>query len=466
MSFAFSAVNLGCNKNMVDLEFAIWEILKLQNEYEVEYFETPEDADYVIVNTCGFLSSARAESENTVRYFDNLGKRIIVMGCYIPVENDNFFSKLKNLYKIVPFIDYSNVEELVTGQESEKKRKPSFSLAGLKKAKLHLVEKNEDVLEDYLENIEKKKWENAKAFIWKGNETRAYFNAPYGYEYLKIAEGCDNNCSFCIIPKIRGKQKSRDMESILTEVWVMVQSGIKEIQILSQDTTRYGTDLYGEPRLFELLEKIDAFPGDFTYKVFYLYPDILTLEHMKKLKNLTKFVPYFDIPFQHISPRLLKRMGRFYDEIHIKNMLDFMRSEFPQSFIHTNFIIGFPGETDEDFAMLLDFIREYQFESISFFEYHDEELAASSKLTEKVPHEVALTRLEEVQKLVEEIYKKNLKKRQGRELVGYIMEDTRTEDITIRWELQAPEIDEYDIVKRKNILSENIALWEKVVYKL
>ena len=110
MKFHFSAVNLGCNKNMVDLEFAIGEILKMQEKYDVEYFETPEEADYVIVNTCGFLSSARSESENTVKYFDNLGKKIIVMGCYIPVENDNFFSKLKNLYTLVPFINYSNVE--------------------------------------------------------------------------------------------------------------------------------------------------------------------------------------------------------------------------------------------------------------------------------------------------------------------------------------------------------------------
>jgi len=126
------------------------------------------------------------------------------------------------------------------------------------------------------------------------------------------------------------------------EAETMVLQGIKEIQILAQDTTRYGTDIYGEARLFELLESLENIEGDFYYKVFYLYPDILTLEHLKKLRNFQKFIPYFDIPFQHISSKLLKRMGRFYDENHIHQLLQFIRKEFPESFIHTNFIIGFP----------------------------------------------------------------------------------------------------------------------------
>lgn len=237
----------------------------------------------------------------------------------------------------------------------------------------------------------------------------------------------------------------------------MLENGIKEIQILSQDTTRYGTDIYGEARLFDLLEEINTVKGDFTFKVFYLYPDVLTLKHLKKLKSLEKFIPYFDIPFQHISPKLLKRMGRFYDEKHIYDMLDFIRNEFPESFIHTNFIIGFPGETQEDFDMLLEFIEKYQFESISFFEYHDEELAASSKLSDKVPHEIASQRLSQVRDLVEKVYMKNRGKREGRELLGYVM-DWSEEEVTVRWELQAPEIDEYDIIPQKNIIFGDIEL--------
>lgn len=458
MKFHFSAINLGCNKNMVDLEYAIWEILKLQGTYDVEFYDSPDDegVEYVIVNTCWFLSSSREESENTVSHYDNLWKKIIVMGCYIPVENDNFLSTLKNLYATVPFINYSTVEELVTGK---KKIKVDVSKLSEIKNKIWANIK-EKKLDNYLETL----WKE-KAFIWKWDEVRAYFNAAYGYEYLKISEGCDNNCSFCIIPKIRGKQRSRAVEDILKEVEQMVSNWVKEIQILSQDTTRYGTDIYDEAKLFELLEKINDIPLDFEMKVFYLYPDVLTLSHLKKLKKLEKVIPYFDIPFQHISPTLLKRMGRFYNEEHIRNLLDFIRSEFTDSFIHTNFIIWFPGETEEDFKMLLDFIEKYAFESISFFEYHDEPLAASSKLDEKVPHEIAVARLDIVRKLVEKIYKENFEKRKGRELLWYIMDfDKKT--ATVRWKMQAPEVDEYDVIPLKNIISGNIDLGEKVVYMI
>lgn len=443
---------------MVDLEYAIGEILKLQGQYDVEFYDSPDDewVDFVIVNTCWFLSSSREESEQTVRMYDDMGKKIIVMGCYIPVENDNFLSTLKNLYATVPFINYSTVEELVTW-----KKKVKVDINKLSEVKNKLWgDIKEKKLDSYLENVGKE-----KAFIWKWDEVRAYFNAVYWYEYLKISEGCDNNCSFCIIPKIRWKQKSRPIEDILKEVKQMVNAWVKEIQILSQDTTRYGTDIYDEPKLFELLEKINDLPFDFEIKVFYLYPDVLTLSHLKKLKSLSKIIPYFDIPFQHISPKLLKRMGRFYNEDHIRNLLDFIRTEFSDSFIHTNFIVGFPGETDEDFRMLLDFIEKYKFESISFFEYHDEPLAASSKLDEKVPHDVAVARLDKVRMLVEKIYSENYEKRKWREIEWYVMEYDDSY-VTIRWKYQAPEIDEYDKVPVKNIVSWTIDLGEKVVYTL
>lgn len=478
------------------------ELLKLQEKYDVEFYENPEDADYVIVNTCGFLSSSRAESENTVTYFDKLGKKIIVMGCYIPVANDNFFAGLKNLYAMIPFINYSNVEELITGKKSDTPKKLNLSLAGLKKAKETMQwPDKEEQLESYLETVEKKwgnfaykksssvipaqagiwikdkttfeigfksssEWQKKEqAFIWKGSETRAYFNAVYGYEFLKIAEGCDNNCSFCIIPTIRGKQTSRPIESILEEVKTMLQSWVKEIQILSQDTTRYGTDIYKKPMLFELLEKIDKLEWDFKIKVYYLYPDVVTLTHLKRLKNLKKFIPYFDIPLQHIAPNVLKRMGRFYDDKHIFSLLDFIRKEFPDSFIHTNFIVGFPWETEADFEMLLEFVKKYRFESISFFEYHDEPLAASSKLDGKVSHKVALARLEKLKKIVNRIYDEKIEERKERELTGFIM-NMKEKKITVRWQMQAPEIDEYDIIPIKNIVHWNINIWESIVYKL
>lgn len=301
--FAFSAINLGCSKNMVDLEYAIGEILKYSDRAPIEFVEDPEDshADYVIVNTCGFLSSARQESEETLSYYDNLGKKLILMGCYVSVKDDAFLASLKNLVSIVPFMSYSVIEELVLGKKSK------FNLSAIVKAKQAHKESKEKTLSNYLASIEAP-GKGKKAFVWRGDEVRAYMHAPFGYEYLKVAEGCDNNCTFCIIPTIRGRQTSRPIEAIVEEAKVMLSQGIREIQILSQDTTRYGTDLYGEARLIDMLEAIEAIPGDFTYRVYYLYPDILTLSHLERLSKLKKMIPYFDIPFQHASEKILKLM--------------------------------------------------------------------------------------------------------------------------------------------------------------
>jgi ribosomal protein S12 methylthiotransferase len=250
--------------------------------------------------------------------------------------------------------------------------------------------------------------------VWKGDEIRAYIHAPFGYEYLKIAEGCDNNCTFCIIPKIRGRQKSREIEDILQEARSMIDSGIREIEIICQDTTRYGTDIYDEPRLFELLEKLDALPGDFRYRLFYLYPDTLTFAHLERLTKLKKLIPYFDIPFQHYSANVLKRMGRFYDQAHIGRLLEYIRSNFPGSFIRTAFIIGFPGETAADFDELCQFVQREKFESVGIFQYHDEPLAASSKLDGKVNDVQARTRIKKLGKILDEVYAEHAKRAKGK----------------------------------------------------
>ncbi len=402
--FAFSAINLGCSKNMVDLEFAIGEILKYSDRAPIEYIEDPEarETDYVIVNTCGFLSSARQESENTLSYYDDLGKKLILMGCYVSVKDDAFLAGLKNLVSIVPFMSYSVIEELVLGKKSK------FNLSAIVKAKQAHKQSKEKTLSNYLASIEAP-GKGKKAFVWRGDEVRAYMHAPFGYEYLKVAEGCDNNCTFCIIPTIRGRQTSRPIESIVKEVQLMLDQGIQEIQIISQDTTRYGTDIYdGQPQLIEMLQAIDeAITASGTgakYRVYYLYPDILTLDHLSKLTDLKHFLPYFDIPFQHASENILKLMGRHYDRAHIDSFIEYIRAHFPASFIRTSFIIGFPGETDADFQILMDFVAKYQFESVGIFEYHDEPLAASSKLPNKIDESIAKNRIKEITPVLNAVY--------------------------------------------------------------
>lgn len=462
MSFYFSSVNLGCSKNLVDLEFAIGQILKFSDRMDIQYFDTPEDegAEFILVNTCGFLSTAREESEQTLRYFDEMGKKVILMGCYVSVKDDAFLSGLKNLYAVLPFTDYATIEKMLLGEV------PKVNNAAIAKLKSGLGGLKEGKLREYLASIGGSQI-GKKAFVWKGDEIRAYIHAPFGYEYLKISEGCDNNCTFCIIPKIRGRQKSRSIEDILKEAQVMITSGIREIEIICQDTTRYGTDLYSEPRLFELLEKLDALPGDFRFRLFYLYPDTLTFAHLERLSKLKKLIPYFDIPFQHYSANILKRMGRFYDQAHISRLLEYIRANFPGSFIRTAFIIGFPGETTADFEELCAFVKREKFESVGIFQYHDEPLAASFKLDGKVNDVQARTRIKKLGKILDEVYHDHAKAAKGKIFSGYIMQ-VEEKSVIIRREIQAPEIDEYDEVSYKNIQvsAEKIELGAFVTYTL
>ena len=388
----FSAINLWCTKNLVDLEFFLWEILK-ENSSEISFnfYETPEDeeVDFLIINTCGFLSSSRDEAESTMKQYDDLWKKLIIIGCYTQVKNNDFLNSLDNLYQVLSYKDFEKLKDLSSKKNIFKQKINDFKL----------------------KKFEKSIWD--KAFIYDSSKIRAFLKADLWYEYLKIAEWCNNKCSFCIIPSIRWKQKSRTIEDIVKEVEIMTKSWIKEIEIISQDTTRYWVDLYKWPKLLELLEEIDKVEWDFVIRLFYMYPDILSLSHLDRLSKLNKILPYFDFPFQHISPKILKRMWRFYDEKHIFKLLDYIKEKFEKPFFHTNFIVWFPGETDEDFELLLEFAKKYEFDSVSVFWYHDEPLADSSKLDNKVDTETIQARLETLKSVLNKIYDKKDKARKG-----------------------------------------------------
>lgn len=451
----FSAINLGCNKNLVDTEFAIWEILKNGND-KIDFFDNPEDdkVEYVLINTCSFLSSSRDEAEETIWYYDHIWKKVIIMWCYTSLKDDEFIKSLKNLHAIVDYSELPNIWNIFNTSENS-----AIINEGVKKIISKMKTKE---LQNYLDTIW---WNqiNKKAFVWKWDEVRAYLKADFWYEFLKISEWCDNNCSFCIIPKIRWRQKSRKIEDILNEVKIMINSWVKEIEIISQDTTRYGTDLYWETKLIDLLEEIDKIPWDFKFRLFYVYPDTMTLNGLERMKNLKKMLPYFDIPFQHISPNILKKMGRFYDDKHIFKMLDYIKSNFPWVFIHTNFIIWFPWEIEEDFETLLEFAKKYEFDSVSVFWYHDEQMAASSKLNEKIDDATIKQRLKKLRKTLNEIYNKKQNARAWKTDIWFIHE-IKKDKIIIRPEIKAPEIDDYDKVFIKDIVSWTIDIWEKVEY--
>jgi ribosomal protein S12 methylthiotransferase len=247
----------------------------------------------------------------------------------------------------------------------------------------------------------------------------------------------------------------------------MLAQGISEIEIICQDTTRYGTDLYEEPRLLELLEAIEAIPGNFRFRLFYLYPDTLTFAHLERLAKLKKLLPYFDIPFQHYSASVLKRMGRFYDQAHISRLLAFIRENFAGSFIRTSFIVGFPGETDADFEELVAFVKQEKFESVGVFQYHDEPLAASSKLDNKVSDEVVKVRMKVLSTALDEIYSSHAAAAKGQVFDGYVMQ-MEDDTVIVRREIQAPEIDEYDEISYDNLIAgpEELDLGSFVQYRI
>ncbi len=431
----------------------IGNIFNLSNEVDIEFFTNPdeEEVEYLIINTCWFLSSSRQEAENLIKEYDDKWKKIIVMWCYTEVKDDEFLSNLKNLYAVIPHNESKNLDII-------------FKSPSLQTLKSKLAGVKQDTLRNFLKNIGGDNI-SSKAFVWQSQDVRAYLNADYGYEYLKISEWCDNNCTFCIIPNIRWRQKSRTIEDIIQEVKIMLRSWIKEIQIISQDLTRYGTDLYNEAKLVDLLEEIDKLEWDFTYRIYYLYPDILTFSHLERLAKLKKMLPYFDIPFQHISPKILKLMGRFYNEEHIYTVLDFIKNNFKNAFIHTNFIVWFPWETDEDFEKLKNFAKKYEFDSVSMFGYHDEVLATSSKLPNKVDDTTIQERVWELREILEEIYDKKYEIRRQNIQSGFIHEVWENK-LAVRPKMHAPEVDDLDYIKSSQVISGNIWIWEKIEYKL
>lgn len=380
----FSFINLGCTKNLVDTQFLLGRILERRPDqffYAVDPFS--DEVELVFLNTCGFISSGRQEMFHTMKKLLRKKKKICLLGCAV-----QYFEKL---------VKDARLSDAETQEWGRLKSHPGLTFLSWSE----LANFEPSLLEKPLIAGENELFDGSD-FQWQEN-ARAYTNSELGFEYLKIAEGCNNHCSFCIIPTIRGKQRSLSLEAVIAEARNLIASGVRELILIAQDSTRYGVDLYGKSQLFELLEGIDALEGDFHYRVLYLYPDLLTKKHLERLTKLKKFIPYFDLPLQHASPKILKAMGRFYDHQMTLELLNFIERHFPERFVRTNFIIGFPGETEEDFKALMDFIRGDWFENIALFEYHDEPLAASSLLPDKVEAKTIRKRFLEAKKLVDEL---------------------------------------------------------------
>ena len=450
----FSFINLGCTKNLVDTQFLLGRILERRPDqffYAVDPFSN--EVELVFLNTCGFISSGRQEMFHTIKKLLRKKKKICLLGCAV-----QYFEKL---------VKDARLSDAETQEWETLKSHPGLTFL----SRSELANFEPSLLENPLIAGGEQLFDGSD-FQWQEN-ARAYTNSELGFEYLKIAEGCNNHCSFCIIPTIRGKQRSLSLEAVIAEARNLIASGVRELILIAQDSTRYGVDLYGKSQLFELLEGIDALEGDFHYRVLYLYPDLLTKKHLERLTKLKKFIPYFDLPLQHASPKILKAMGRFYDHQMTLELLDFIEGHFPEHFVRTNFIIGFPGETEEDFQALMDFIRGDWFENIALFEYHDEPLAASSLLPDKVEAKTIRKRFLEAKKLVDELQAQR-SQHAAKEKTWTISEfrsDTQGNwRLMVRPFLHCPEIDEEDEIQVEQVMQcfdgEELTLGSRIAYRL
>ena len=460
---------------MVDSQLFLWKLLS-ENPEAIEYYSDPYEkaVELVILNTCSFISSGREEMFQTIEKLLSKKKKVCIIGCGV-----QYFEKLlkKNISSFIKEGDHKVVEDFINDDEKnplgyavsplKREKQPDFSAKDSEwqlKMELERWEKmlqNENIF--YLSRndltLAKLSSLTSRSQIFddfcRYSAPRLLTNYENRYEYLKIAEWCNNSCAFCIIPQIRWKQVSLPIKSVLAESENLLKQWIEELIIVAQDTMRYGTDFSSKSQLLPLLHELDKLPYDFKYRILYLYPDILTLKQLEEFAALKKFIPYFDIPLQHISPKLLKSMGRFYDDKMIHTLLKWIRSLFPNSFIRTNIIIWFPGETDEDMKLLQTFLNEDFFDNIALFEYHDEPLAKSSTFDNKVPDEIIHSRFKIIRSQVDKLLKAREKKRKWKNQIGFvewIYEKKGQIFLSIRPEINCPEIDSIDEVKLENVI--------------
>jgi len=322
----------------------------LDKNENIEIVQELEKADIVIINTCGFINDAKEEAVNTIISVGEAKKqgkikKMIVTGCLAQRYSEELLEEMPEIDGIVG-----------TGE----------------------LDKIEEVINDSFEN--KRTIKTERLDFLADNETARILSTYPHTAYLKIAEGCDNNCTYCIIPKLRGSYRSRTVEDIKKEAENLSKKGVRELNIIAQDTTDYGLDIYGERALPKLLKEIAKVDGIDWIRIFYTYPNNFTEELIKVMKEEDKIIKYADIPIQHISDRVLKRMNRQDTFESIKNKLNLIKKEIPEAVFRTSLIVGFPGETEEEFEQLKEFVKEFQFNYAGIFNYSREEGTAADKL--------------------------------------------------------------------------------------
>lgn len=392
-------VSLGCSKNLVDSEVLMGQLKA--NDFQVN-FESNENADVVVINTCGFINDAKEESIDTILQFidakeKGLIENVYVMGCLSERYIKELESEIPDVDKYFGVNDINNIVNQLGG--------------------------------DY-----------KKELIGERQLT-----TPKQYAYLKISEGCDRRCTFCAIPSIRGKHKSKPKEEIITETRRLVAKGVKEVILIAQDLTYYGHDLYGRNEFANLLESISGIKGIEWIRLHYAYPAGFPIEVLNVIKEKQNICNYIDMPIQHINNRILSLMQRGHTKEGTTNLLNKIRDVLPEAALRTTLIVGFPGETEEEFNELADFVREYKFDRLGVFTYSPEEGTKAYKLPDNVPEEVKQTRLETIMAIQQEVSLEKNTARIGK--VFKTMIDRKEGEYYIgRTEYDSPEVDNEMII--------------------
>lgn len=403
-------VSLGCDKNLVDSEV----MLGMLKERGYTFTDDQTQADAAVVNTCCFINDAKEESIQTILELAELKKTgqlkaLIVAGC------------LAQRYQAEIQKEIEEVDAIIGTTALER-----------------VVETLDEVLdgkgENHLEALDKAPL---------GGKERVLTTGGY-FSYLKIAEGCNKHCTYCIIPKVRGEYRSVPMELLLDEARQLAGKGIKELILVAQETTLYGMDLYGEKKLPELLDRLCEIEGLIWIRIMYCYPEEITQELIDVMKRQPKICHYLDIPIQSGSDRILKLMGRRTDTAQIEALVDHLREEIPDICIRTTFITGFPTETEEDFTETMEFINRMEFDRLGAFTYSPEEGTPAAVMDGQVEEEIKIRRQQEMMELQQEIAFEAAENMKGRELTVMIEGKLAEEDVYVaRTYKDAPSVDGY-----------------------
>ena len=407
-------ISLGCDKNLVDTE----KMIGLLSERGYEFTDDETQAQAVIVNTCCFIGDAKEESINTLLEMAELKKSgqlkaIIASGCLAQRYKEEIQKEIPEVDALIGTMSVSAIADTLDSVVKGMPRNTFYELST-------------------------KPYSGGKRILTTGGH----------FAYLKIAEGCDKNCTYCIIPKVRGGYRSIPMEELIEEAKKLAEEGVKELILVAQETTLYGKDLYGRKSLPELLKKLCEIPGLYWIRVLYCYPEEITDELIETIKNEKKICNYLDIPIQHASDDVLRRMGRWTNEEHLRTVIGKLRESIPDIALRTTLIAGFPGETQEDFEELYRFVNEMEFDRLGVFTYSAEEDTVAADMPDQIPEEVKATRRDELMQLQQAIAFEKNEDMPGKIMTVMVEGKVADEDVYVtRTYRDAPGVDGYLFLK-------------------